>query len=81
MEEHVEVKKKGFLSNNKYLITIILIAGLLFYWFQIKPSQIKSDCANSSTENMQSSKMRRSALDWQRSYDLIYENCLHKNGL
>lgn len=67
----------------KQVLTIVLVfAGIfLFYWFQIRPSNIKSTCANETIEKLKSIKEERSADTWQKNYDLYYEACLNKKGL
>lgn len=35
---------KEILSKNKYLIAALFVAVMLFYWFQIRPANIRKAC-------------------------------------
>lgn len=69
--------------KNKYLVIIIgvlVIAGGLFYWFEYRPSQIRSECGKKiSPAAVTSSKAQaeQSKID----YETEYTNCLHESGL
>lgn len=58
-------------KNYIYLIVILSISGILFYWYEIRPSQIKKDCYNSIKE-------RSVGVD---RYDIFYKSCLNAHGL
>lgn len=51
-------------------VGIFLLSLFLFFWFFLRPSMIKSDCAD------ETSKFIRSKL-----YEQHYQNCLRRNGL
>lgn len=80
MDEHTEIKKKRFLSNNKYLIVIILIAVALFYWILIRPSQIKSFCLYDTQHklNLYSGWINDKG---ESRLNAAYEACLHQEGI
>lgn len=66
--------------SKKYLfIVLIIILGFLFYWFQIRPSQIKAECAQTTSEAINTT--RDSDVDWFKWQKPFYEHCLHKKGL
>lgn len=62
---------------NKYMkvITaiIIIIPLLLFYWFELRTSKIRTYCNGRA----------RSEFDWKitENYNLHYQACLHEKGL
>lgn len=71
--------------SNKYVIVVIIlivcVSSFLFYWYEIRPSNIKSRCANETIEALSESDIRREPIDWQITYDLKYKTCLNKAGL
>ena len=80
--------------NKKIIIVSTLIVFLLtlFYWFQLRPSQVKIDCQKKSDDYRQKAFDRedtdKDGLFPQDSIDLIdkyskskYQSCLHRNGL
>jgi len=58
----------------KHFILIIIAIGLWFYWFQYRPSKIRSSCAKQvhGFENV--------GVDIERK-EFAYEQCLHVMGL
>ena len=66
---------EGIKKNNIVKTIIVLFALLLgwFYWFEYRPSQIRSYCARSVSSNPL----------WTPgvSYETKYERCLHSKGL
>jgi hypothetical protein len=72
--------------RSKILITIsvIVIFALLFGWFQIRPSVIKSECGKKTSVQANTAwedKEIESYSEIDKYYDMIYDNCLHKAGL
>jgi hypothetical protein len=65
------------------LIAIVLIAGW-FYWFQYRPSKIKSYCSWAvmwDDKGPKCSNNRNRNSEKSECYDLNYKNCLHEKGL
>ena len=59
----------------------MFVAGT-FYWFQYRPSQIRSSCAvriKSALDRID--KEERNVEDWYKLRDSLYEQCLNENGL
>jgi len=84
MTEEIEGKKpKSTITLAKvfWVVVILAVIGGLFWWFQIRPSQIKSECGTLTGKAMAAESQKRSALEWQRTYDMVYESCLHKRGI
>lgn len=65
-----------FRQNQKYQIAVFiaLLFLALFYWFQIRPAQIKSACFSEIKEKFWDTKTRT-------QLDFHYEWCLHQHGL
>ena len=67
--------------KNKIWISLLLITlGLvIFYWFQIRPTQIKNYCDQVAWKETNLgngiSKSKRELYDWK------YSQCLHSQGL
>jgi len=66
---------------------IIIVAGLvfllLFYWFQIRPAKIRSDCGfEPAMLYEKDSKTGLSAgMTYEEFYNFYYEKCLNQHGL
>jgi len=58
-------------------IILILIAGL-FYWFQIRPSQIRKTCHK---EAIELASLEEGFDDATAYYDTWFEVCLNREGL
>ena len=68
-------------------ISALVIFAILFYWFQIRPAQIRTECANKKSEYVKNIKTHESFQTFiltpqgQKALDDVYENCLHSQGL
>jgi len=65
--------------KDKYILLVplfLLLAGL-FYWFQIRPAQIRKDCYNYAygTPNLGDTN------EWVTATKYYYDACLSRNGL
>lgn len=64
--------------NNKVFLWLILVMFLalafLFYWFELRPSQIRSECDQIAWNKAKESNTTK-AYDWK------YTQCLHNKGL
>ncbi len=69
------------LFKNPLFILGFLVLAFLFYWFQVRPTVIRSACAKKVTDNLKTSNKTQEVADWQREYNLVYESCLHSKGL
>ena len=80
--------------NKKTIIIVSLIIFLFtfFFWFQVRPSQIKADCQRESDDYIQREFDREDkdkdglisekSIDWLNNHaKRKYERCLHRNGL
>jgi len=80
--------------NKKIIIVFISLSILLFtfYWFQIRPAQIKANCQIESDEYYKREFDRKDidkdgliltdSIDRLNKYAKVrYEKCLHRNGL
>lgn len=72
-----------FIKRNITLIAIAGIAIFLFYWFQIRPSQIISDCENFARNKSVSEEglSLYEQLVFVGDYQDSYESCLRSKGL
>lgn len=55
-------------SKYIYITIFILLLGVLFYWYEWRPSQIKKECHISAKERA-----------W--AYDSVYKSCLNSKGI
>lgn len=64
---------------NSIYIALVIIAGLLFafYWFVIRPGQIKKECYDYAytTPNLGDTQ------EWTTATNYYYEACLRRKGL
>jgi uncharacterized membrane protein YvbJ len=68
---NVENKK----TNGKKTILaflVVLFFVSIFYWYELRPTQIKKQCSASAIVDSE---------DWEQRYDYIYKKCLHNQGL
>ncbi|MFA7049654.1 MAG: hypothetical protein WC164_00870 [Patescibacteria group bacterium] len=90
----IEVLKS--LEQYKYIILIFVILGFAFYWFEIRPMQIKKSCYKEA--NKYASDLMKAKNEWRIKYneqvntddenfysyqedlDEWYNNCLKKKG-
>lgn len=67
--------------KNKVILflSLILLGVFLFYWFQIRPPEIRSYCDriawDEATPGVNPSETRRERYNWK------YMQCLHSQGL
>lgn len=63
------------LSSNRLFILFVAIFGLfLFYWFAVRPAQIKHDCYQNTIKAVKDTKS-------SEGMSVYYEFCLHDKGL
>ncbi len=61
------------------VLVVVVIGG--FYWFQIRPTQIKKECSTTVSEKLAKIEGPRDIKEWQDMYDLSYEKCLNSRGI
>ena len=86
-----KIKKILFLIKQWKVILIIISIGMgLFYWYQIRPSQIYSACHTIATKKAQSTFAERYPYEkekiergWylQYDYEVYYKQCLRLKGV
>lgn len=82
-------------KNTETLVLIILttiILGIAFYWYELRPFQIRSECNNKVLNNrlyhatdaevndLQGDMVKINSLEREKS-DFYYKDCLRDNGL
>lgn len=70
---------KNLTKKNKVLLLVIAFVIILgvFYWYELRPSMIKMDCAFFAIE-----KARIYGDKWNpEEYDHQFERCLRENGI
>lgn len=56
-------------KNNNIIIILTTILVLLFYWFQLRPSDIRKECS------------KQASTPWGSILDKNYKDCLKTKGL
>lgn len=81
-------KEQDLLLRNKSIpflvIAGLVIMGLYFYWYEWRPSQARTHCAEQAQVSLKGKDKgfgSLSVLDWQRMYNLYYSNCLNEMGI
>ena len=64
-----------------YIITALLIFGILFYWFQIRPARIRIYCHNHAEENTNVWVTSNHDDNASEIYDRSFIKCLNERGL
>ena len=70
-----------FIKNNKWPVGLFLVLALFFYWFQIRPSQLFSECnkiALEKTKERFGNTFVNTARDY---YESAYKQCLRDRGM
>lgn len=68
-QQHKCMTKKQYLG---FIILVLMIFGVLFYWFALRPSSIKKGCNYWAAGRAQG---------YVNEYDLLYKQCLREEGL
>jgi regulatory protein YycH of two-component signal transduction system YycFG len=75
-------------KNIKFiLVTVLIILGFVFYWFEIRPAKIRTDCSNiAPLDTVQAQNLTEKDAVEQETRVLslrkeTYINCLHEHGL
>lgn len=80
--------QKAFRMNKKYIILLVLLLIAVFYWLEIRPANIRTECLISvkkestmiySFEDEPDVDKRGRLQD--RYVDQYYKDCLHEKGL
>ena len=68
---------------NKLIILLVLIFVALFYWFQIRPAKIRSDCGLESAMlyKKDTTTGLGAGMTYDEFYDFYYKKCLNQHGL
>ncbi len=87
LQDYLKVNK-----TTKIIIAVIMVLGLLFYWYEYRPSQIKKECFKEAGEKAEellktkaelSGKYKEEAergLFFKDDFEQYYKNCLRKKG-
>lgn len=76
--------------NKKVVFLLALFVLVAFYWFVIRPTQIRKDCNNEAldysliqgiTGSRGTEEGRLAAIERKKLYDASYEYCVHSEGL
>lgn len=62
-------------------LAIVSVISFIFYWFQQRPAQIRSNCHKWIVDlpgEVENNLRNDSA---RKTYDALYASCLHKKGL
>jgi len=80
------------MKDKRIIIGVVIVLGFLFYWFQVRPSMIRSACTNDvlMTQKYATTKFERdqlggdmnkiNAMEREKS-DFAYKECLHEKGI
>jgi uncharacterized protein YpmB len=63
------------------IVLIIFIVGIAFYWFEIRPSRIYSNCNNEAKNKVAGATGLETAGEFKDYYDLFYWACLRNKGI
>jgi len=75
------------MQNSKIWIAVLAILILIssFYWFQLRPIQIRKECNKYASSGQIEDKSKSLSLDQYQSIQIIYNNfyakCLREKGL
>jgi hypothetical protein len=75
------------LNNWKFVILIIVIIGGAFYWFQMRPINIRKGCVDLAEKEIWLNKDHVGYISITQNeraegkFDVYYERCLYEHGL
>lgn len=87
---------KKLKAKHFYIILAIAAVGILFWWFQVRPSQIRADCHETAVEKAKvllktKTELYPSNQDYRDAagkdlyirddYDSTFKSCLNSKGL
>jgi len=76
---------KQFIKKNLneiiILIVVILVLFGLFYWFSLRPTNIRKDCADESSIEAIVGMLDDKESEYEKQYNFNYKQCLQRNGL
>lgn len=61
------------------MILLVIFAGICFYWFQVRPSQIRKNCYKEAVDQRMYDRSKEAVVEILD--DIHYRNCLKKSGL
>lgn len=74
-------KTISFVKKNKWLVFAIAVAFVYFYWYQVRPGKIYSEC-NRIAASKTNDEFRRISNEYSRAYyESAYKQCLRDKGL
>lgn len=64
-------------------ILILIIVGLAFYWYELRPNEIRKECFKTKQETIEVYSFLRSVSDEkvEEYSEISYQNCLRQHGL
>ncbi len=71
------------LKEYKYIVLGVVILGAAFYWFQLRPAQIRKECYAKTLATMSNFSAFGSevVIKETKQKEVEYENCLKSRGL
>ena len=69
---------KKFINHWFLILLVLILFGFLFYWFQVRPSNIRSKCANEVYSWIKEKSIKT---DQAEAVTVRLNLCLYKNGL
>lgn len=82
--ENIKAFKLKIIKNKWFILIILLVIGG-FYWFQIRPNQIKIKCEQKARilvgDIMKENNSFITNSNFTQRVDEFYKLCLHGNGL
>lgn len=70
--------------KNKIILSlgVLIVFGFSFYWFDLRPKQIRAECSNESREKVsEATKKAGTSEGLYEGYDFLYKICIRNKGL
>lgn len=68
-------------SRILFAVLLIVTVSFVFYWYEYKPSKIRSDCADKAFSALEKLEDQQITAVTVPLHQYVYENCLHRSGL
>lgn len=71
------------MTKKQLIISVIILSflGILFIWFQLRPSFIRSSCMQSANEICEKVGAPNLVCQTSEKIQKVYTSCLHSQGL
>lgn len=68
-------------GRKSVLFLLIFVSFFLFYWYELRPSQIKKECDDVAQHKIEANNFDLNLFIYEGYYDKYFKQCLNSKGL